>query len=67
VRVFNIAGVANIPSALRKGPRPATGAVAWVCRGTHCLPPIDIPEELESALASSDAPNPLRVEFRRAT
>jgi uncharacterized protein YyaL (SSP411 family) len=67
VRVFNIAGVANIPSALRKGPRPATGAVAWVCRGTHCLPPIDNSEELESALASSDAPNPLRVEFRRAT
>ena len=55
VRVFNIAGVAHPPSALRKGPRPAKDAVAWVCRGTHCLPSIDNLAELESVLASSGA------------
>ena len=53
LRVFNIAGVANAPPALTKGPHPATGAVAWVCRGTQCLPAIYDLEELESALASS--------------
>ena len=40
VRVFNIAGVA-LPPELAKGRAPATGAVAWVCHGTQCLPPID--------------------------
>jgi uncharacterized protein YyaL (SSP411 family) len=52
LRVFNIAGVANAPPALSKGPRPATGAVAWVCRGTQCLPPIDSLAELANILAA---------------
>ena len=52
VRVFNIAGNAPLPPALAKGPRPATGAVAWVCRGTQCLPAIFTLAELERELAS---------------
>jgi uncharacterized protein YyaL (SSP411 family) len=51
VRIFNIAGVAGLPPALAKGARPATGAVAWVCRGAHCLPPIAALAELERELA----------------
>jgi len=58
VRVVNLAGVANLPSPLRKGPRPAKGAVAWVCRGTHCLPPIATLADLERELASSGAAPP---------
>ena len=58
VRVFNIAGVANPPAAMIKGARPATGAVAWVCRATHCLPPIASLDDLEHALGSSDASSP---------
>jgi uncharacterized protein YyaL (SSP411 family) len=39
-RVYD-AGDAALPPELRKGPAPASGgAVAWVCRGTVCLPPI---------------------------
>ncbi|MEO8344272.1 MAG: thioredoxin domain-containing protein [Betaproteobacteria bacterium] len=52
-RVFNIAGVESPPAAMVKGARPGSGAVAWVCRGTHCLPPIALLEELERELASS--------------
>ena len=52
VQVYNIAGVASLPPALAKGPRPATAAVAWVCRGTHCLPAIGTLAELERELAS---------------
>jgi uncharacterized protein YyaL (SSP411 family) len=51
-RVFNIAGVASPPDALVKGVRPASGAVAWVCRGTQCLPPIATLAELEHELAA---------------
>jgi uncharacterized protein len=46
----NIAGVAGVPPALTKGTRPAAGAVAWVCRGTQCLPPIATLAELEREL-----------------
>ncbi len=52
VQVYNIAGVVSLPPALAKGQRPATGAVAWVCRGTHCLPAIATLEEVERELAS---------------
>jgi len=38
-RAFNVAGCA-VPAELAKGPPIADGAVAWVCRGTQCLPPI---------------------------
>jgi len=51
VRVFNVAGVA-LPAELAKGAAPAEGAVAWVCRGNRCLPPIDDLGELEAELAT---------------
>jgi uncharacterized protein YyaL (SSP411 family) len=50
VRVFNVAGVAALPPAVAKGERPTTGAVAWVCHGTRCLPPIATLAELEREL-----------------
>jgi uncharacterized protein YyaL (SSP411 family) len=51
VRVFDVAGAA-LPAALAKGPVPPTGTVAWVCHGTHCLPPLADFEAVERALAS---------------
>ncbi|PWG62937.1 thioredoxin domain-containing protein [Spiribacter halobius] len=33
------------------GPVPASGHGAWVCRGTHCLPPAASPTELADRLA----------------
>ena len=53
VRVYNIAGVTQLPPALAKGARPPDGAVAWVCRGTHCLPAVVTVAELERELAAS--------------
>ena len=55
VRVFNVAGVAPLPQVLAKGAPPAKGAIAWVCRGTQCLPPIATLAELEREIASSSA------------
>ena len=49
VRVFNVSGIALSPE-LAKGPAPATGGVAWVCRGTQCLPPLGSLHELEQEL-----------------
>jgi uncharacterized protein YyaL (SSP411 family) len=49
--VFNVAGVAALPSALVKGASPAGGAVAWICRGMTCLPPIVTLAGVERALA----------------
>jgi uncharacterized protein len=40
VRVFDLSGTDDLPAALVKAPAPASGAVASVCRGTVCLPPI---------------------------
>jgi len=51
VRIYNVAG-ADLPAALAKGPLPAGGAAAWVCRGTHCLPPVHAVEEVERILSS---------------
>jgi uncharacterized protein len=52
VRVYNVADVDALPAALAKGPVPDTGkAVAWVCRGTQCLPPIHTLEDVEAELA----------------
>ncbi len=51
VRIYNVAG-ADLPAALVKGPAPSGGAVAWVCRGTHCLPPVDTLDEVEQILSS---------------
>ncbi len=39
VRVYDVAG-SGLPPELRKGLLPDSGAAAWVCRGTSCLPPI---------------------------
>ena len=48
--VVNVAGVADVPAALKKGAIAPDWATAWVCRGTHCLPPIDTLERLETIL-----------------
>jgi uncharacterized protein YyaL (SSP411 family) len=48
--VLNVAGVAGVPAALTKGAVAADHATAWVCRGTHCLPPIDTLAALDAAL-----------------
>jgi uncharacterized protein YyaL (SSP411 family) len=53
VRVFNVAGIA-LPAGLAKGAAPGDRAVAWVCQGTQCLPPIDDLRRLEGVLASGD-------------
>ena len=42
---------AEVPDALRKGPAPDAGAVAWVCRGMRCLPPLATYEAIRAALA----------------
>ena len=49
VRVFDVAGIALSPE-LAKGPAPVSGAVAWVCRGTECLPPLGSLHEIEREL-----------------
>jgi uncharacterized protein YyaL (SSP411 family) len=53
VRVLDLGGQRDVPAALDKGAVPAHGAVAWVCRGTHCSPPVrslhDLARVLESA------------------
>ena len=51
LRIFNVAGLA-LPAELAKGTVPADRAVAWVCRGTHCLPPIHDLGTLEAEIAS---------------
>jgi uncharacterized protein YyaL (SSP411 family) len=51
VRVFDLAPVEEPPLEMVKGRRPAKGAVAWICRGTTCLPPIAALTEVEAALA----------------
>ena len=52
-RVFNVAGIA-LPEGLAKGPAPADRAIAWVCKGTHCLPAMNDFSRLEETLAGSD-------------
>ena len=54
VRIFNVAG-SDLPPELAKGPLVRDGAVAWVCRGTRCLPPIHSLPELERELATPSA------------
>ena len=51
VRIFNVAGKA-LPAELAKGAAPAGGALAWVCRGTQCLPPIDDLIRLEAEIST---------------
>jgi uncharacterized protein YyaL (SSP411 family) len=41
VRIFNVAGVPELPGALVKGGiGDVSSPTAWVCRGTQCLPPM---------------------------
>ena len=52
VSIYNVAGV-ELPAALVKGHAPATGAAAWVCRGTQCLPPSASLADVERILAGA--------------
>jgi hypothetical protein len=52
VRVFNLAGDSPVPAALAKGALPESGARAWICRETQCLPPVDSLDALLAALAA---------------
>ena len=47
-------GLPGLLAERRAGPRP----VAWLCRGTHCLAPIENPEELQEALSRRQEPAP---------
>jgi uncharacterized protein YyaL (SSP411 family) len=42
--------VRDVPGPLVKGPAPTSGAVAYVCHGTTCLPPMASPAEVAAAL-----------------
>ena len=53
VRIFNVAR-AGLPATLAKGPVPAAGAAAWVCRGTQCLSPVHTLEEVERILSAAE-------------
>jgi len=55
VRVLDLAACPDVPPALVKGAAPASGAVAWVCRGTTCLPPLVSILDVAEALAPSGA------------
>jgi uncharacterized protein len=55
VHLYDVAG-ADLPAALAKAAPPQSGAVAWVCRGTQCLPPLHSLADIERAL---DAAAPL--------
>jgi uncharacterized protein YyaL (SSP411 family) len=39
LRAVDASGTSAIPPQLDKGALPGHGAIAWVCKGTHCLPP----------------------------
>jgi len=48
--VLDLAGAGALPPSLMKGPAPVTGAIAYVCRGMTCLPPMQTLAEIEEAL-----------------
>ncbi|MEP7208198.1 MAG: thioredoxin domain-containing protein [Casimicrobiaceae bacterium] len=50
VRLFNV-GRATLPVELIRGDAPVSGARAWVCRGTECLPAVSSLTELRELLA----------------
>jgi len=52
VRVFDLTALDWPPPALVKGRKPERGAVAWVCQGTACLPPIASLAEVQRLLTS---------------
>ncbi|MFO1415520.1 MAG: thioredoxin domain-containing protein [Burkholderiales bacterium] len=53
VLALDLSGAQALPPALVKAEGPAEGAVATVCRGTTCLPPVTT---LEALLAEAGAP-----------
>ena len=53
VQVLNLADARDLPAALVKGPAPAAGANAWICRRMTCLPPLQSVAAVEAALAST--------------
>ncbi|HEY2815513.1 MAG TPA: thioredoxin domain-containing protein [Casimicrobiaceae bacterium] len=52
VHVFDLSALDWPPPALVKGKKPERGAVAWVCKGTACLPPIASLAEVQRLLTS---------------
>ncbi|MFO1399398.1 MAG: thioredoxin domain-containing protein [Burkholderiales bacterium] len=52
VRVLDLSTVGELPAMLDKAPAPAAGAVASVCRGTACLPPLFTLDALAAAVAA---------------
>ena len=51
VFAIDLSRVADLPAALVKGVVPRSGAVAWVCRGSVCLPPLTALNAVEATLA----------------
>jgi len=49
--VFAIPSEAALPGILDQRKPPARGALAWICSGTECSPPLATSEELRAALA----------------
>ena len=49
--IVDIGTGTDAPPSLQKGARPAQSAVAWLCRGTQCLPPIASLEDIEAAIS----------------
>jgi hypothetical protein len=52
VHVFDLSALDWPPPALVKGKKPERGAVAWVCKGTACLPPIVSLAEVQRLLTA---------------
>ncbi|MGE5169846.1 MAG: thioredoxin domain-containing protein [Rudaea sp.] len=52
VLVVDVAGI-DAPAALVKGKATTAGAVAWVCRGMQCLPPITEYAGIDAALGAN--------------
>jgi uncharacterized protein YyaL (SSP411 family) len=57
VMIFNTAGVSPLPDILGKPAPPTDGAVAWICHGTTCLPPVASLADVERVLAADSREN----------
>ncbi|HEV2221125.1 MAG TPA: thioredoxin domain-containing protein, partial [Casimicrobiaceae bacterium] len=51
--VVDIGAGVDAPAALRKGAPPSEAAVAWLCHGLQCLPPITTLEGIEAAVSGN--------------
>ena len=51
--VVDIGAGADAPTALRKGALPSEAAVAWLCHGPQCLPPITTLDGIEAAISGN--------------